>query len=324
MKPAVVLYKVLPDDLRSRLNAHFDVIEMDNFNEQSVRRHADKLQHAQGLIGSGGKFTSALLDTMPNLRAASTISAGYDQFNVDELNQRGIVLMHTPHALTETVADLIMGLMLDTARRLTECVVRTRAGEWRAGVDRSWFGVDVHHKTLGIVGMGRIGMALAQRAHLGFSMPVLYNARRRHADAESRFNAEYCELDDLLTKSDFVCIILPLSEQTHHMIGGGQLAKMKSSAFLINAGRGPVVDEAALISALENGVIGGAGLDVYEREPLAANSPLLAMPNVVPLPHIGSATHETRYLMAATAVDNLINALAGNVKGNCVNPQIVK
>lgn len=324
MKPAVILYKQLPDDLRQRLDEHFDVTEIGDLGKETIRKHAEILQRAQGVIGSGGKFDSSLLDALPNLKAASTISAGYDQFDVGEMNARGILLMHTPNALTETVADLLMGLVLAAARRMVESVERTKAGEWRESVDSSWFGVDVHHKTLGVVGMGRIGMALAQRAHLGFSMPVLYNARRRHAEAESRFDAEHCALDDLLARSDFVCIILPLTQETHHLIGREKLAKMKPGAILINAGRGPVVDEAALIEALENRTIRGAGLDVYEQEPLPVDSPLLRLPNVVALPHVGSATNETRYQMAATAVDNLITALTGQVRENCVNPQVIK
>ena len=167
-------------------------------------------------------------------------------------------------------------------------------------------------------------LALAQRAHFGFGMPVLYNARRTHEEAEQRFNARRCDLDTLLAESDFVCITLPLTEQTFHLIGRDQLAKMKKSGILINAGRGPVVDEQALIEALQNGVIHAAGLNVFEKEPLPADSPLLSMPNVVALPHIGSATHETRYGMAACAVDNLIAALTGTVKENCVNPQLLR
>ena len=182
--------------------------------------------------------------------------------------------------------------------------------------------MDVHGKTLGIVGMGRIGLALAQRAHFGFNMPILYNARRHHDEAEERFNARYCELDTLLQEADFVCLILPLTDETRHLIGKSAFEKMKKSAIFINAGRGPVVDEQALIEALQNGEIHAAGLDVFEQEPLPVDSPLLKMPNVVALPHIGSATHETRYNMAATAVDNLIAALSGKVDKNCVNPQI--
>lgn len=322
MKPAVVLYKPLSDDLRQRLDAHFDVTEIEGLDEENVKKYASVLQKAQGIIGSGGKFDQKMLDRLPQLKVASTISAGYDKYDVDALNARGILLMHTPSALTDTVADLLMGLVLATARRLPELAQRTKAGEWRDNITADWFGSDVHHKTLGVVGMGRIGMALAQRAHLGFSMPILYNARHRHSEAEQRFNAKYCDLDSLMANADFVCVILPLTDQTYHLINHQRLANMKSSAILINAGRGPVVDEAALIEALENHTIHGAGLDVFEQEPLAADSPLLRLTNVVALPHMGSATHETRYAMDATGVDNLIAAFNGQVQENCVNPQV--
>ncbi len=153
-------------------------------------------------------------------------------------------------------------------------------------------------------------------------MPILYNARSRHPQAEERFNARYCDLDTLLQEADFVCLILPLTAEIHHLFNAEKFAKMKPSAIFINAGRGTVVDEKALISALQKGQIHAAGLDVFEQEPLAKESPLLTLPNVVALPHIGSATHETRYNMAACAVDNLIDALNGQVEKNCVNPQV--
>jgi len=264
------------------------------------------------------------LQQAPKLRAASTISVGYDNFDVDALNAHNVLLMHTPTVLTETVADTIMSLVLATARRVVEVADRVKAGEWQGSIGADWFGVDVHHKTIGILGMGRIGLALAQRAHFGFGMPVLYNARRTHEEAEQRFNARRCDLDTLLAESDFICITLPLTDETFHMISRDQLAKMKKSGILINAGRGPVVDEAALVEALQNGTIHAAGLDVFEQEPLPVSSPLLTLPNVVALPHIGSATHETRYGMAACAVDNLIAALTGKVTENCVNPQLLK
>lgn len=231
--------------------------------------------------------------------------------------------MHTPTVLTETVADTLMALVLSTARRVVEVAERVKAGEWTASIGPDWYGTDVHHKTLGIVGMGRIGMALAQRAHFGFNMPILYNARRHHKEAEERFNARYCDLDTLLQESDFVCLILPLTDETHHLFGAEQFAKMKSSAIFINAGRGPVVDENALIAALQKGEIHAAGLDVFEQEPLSVDSPLLSMVTsshyrILDLPPM-------RRVMAwyACAVDNLINALQGKVEKNCVNPHVV-
>lgn len=324
MKPSVILYKALPDDLLARLEHHFTVTRVDDLSPETVAQHADAFASAEGLLGSSEKVDSALLEKMPGLRATSTVSVGYDNFDVDALTQRGILLMHTPTVLTETVADTMMTLVLATARRALEVADRVKNGEWTSSIGPDWFGIDVHHKTLGIVGMGRIGLALAQRAHFGFSMPVLYNARSHHREAEERFNARYCDLDTLLAESDFVCVVLPLTEETRHKFGKAQFARMKNSAIFINAGRGPVVDEQALIEALKSGEIHAAGLDVFEQEPLPTDSELLKLPNVVALPHIGSATHETRYNMAACAVDNLIDALQGKVEKNCVNPQVLK
>ena len=284
MKPSVILYKTLPDDLLQRLEEHFSVTQVKNLRPETVSQHAEAFAQAEGLLGASEKVDAALLEKMPKLRATSTVSVGYDNFDVEALNARRVLLMHTPTVLTETVADTVMALVLSTARRVVEVAERVKAGEWTKSIGPDWFGTDVHHKTLGIVGMGRIGMALAQRAHFGFGMPILYNARRQHPQAEERFNARYCDLDTLLQEA--------------------------------------VVDEQALIAALQNGEIHAAGLDVFEHEPLAKDSPLLSLPNVVALPHIGSATHETRYNMAACAVDNLIDALNGNVEKNCVNPQV--
>lgn len=322
MKPSVILYKSLPDDLQRRLETHFSVTKVPNLDADTVQKHADAFKNAVGLLGSSEKVDAALLDNMPALRATSTISVGYDNFDVDALNARHVVLMHTPTALTETVADTLMALILSSARRVVEVAERVKAGEWTKGIGPDWFGTDVHHKTIGIVGMGRIGLALAQRAHFGFGMPVLYNARRQHKEADERFNARHCDLDTLLQEADFVCSILPLTDETRHLFGAAEFAKMKSSAIFINAGRGQVVDENALIAALKAGEIHAAGLDVFEQEPLPVSSELLKLPNVVALPHIGSATHETRYNMAATAVENLIDALNGKIEKNCVNPQV--
>lgn len=322
MKPCVILYKSLPDDLRQQLDTHFSVTEIKDLSPESQRQHASALASAEGLLGSGGKVDGELLEKMPKLRACSTVSVGYDNFDVAALNQRKIALMHTPTVLTETVADTMMALILSSARRVTELDAWVKAGHWQKSIGPEKFGVDVHHKTLGILGMGRIGMALAQRAHLGFGMKVLYNARSEHQQAESRFDARRCDLETLLKESDFLCISLPLTAQTHHLIGAAQLQLMKPTAILVNAGRGPVVDEEALIAALNAGTLQGAALDVFEQEPLSA-SPLFSMPNVVTLPHIGSATHETRYGMAQDAVENLIAALSGNVEKNCVNPDIL-
>lgn len=324
MKPSIILYKALPEELQRRLEAQFTITQVPNLRPETVEQNIDAFANAEGLLGSSEKVGSALLEKMPKLRAASTISVGYDAFDMDVLNAKKIVLMHTPTVLTETVADTIMALVLSSARRVVEVAERVKKGEWTKGIGPDWFGVDVHHKTLGIVGMGRIGLALAQRAHFGFGMPILYNARRQHEEAETRFQARYCDLDTLLKASDFVVVVLPYTDETHHLINAEKFALMKSSAIFVNAGRGPVVDENALIEALKKGEIHAAGLDVFEKEPLPVDSPLLTLPNVVALPHIGSATHETRYGMAECAVDNLIAALNGKIEKNCVNPQVTK
>lgn len=323
MKPSVILYKILPDDLLARLEQHFTVTQFNRLTAENRPAFLQALEHAEGLIGSGGQINKAVLDLAPKLRAVSTISVGYDNFDVNAMTERGIVMMHTPTVLTETVADTVMALILSTARRVVEVANWAKSGQWKGSVGSDLFGLDVHHKTIGILGMGRIGLALAQRANLGFNMPVLYNDRQANPAVESRFNARFCDLDTLLSESDFLCISLPLTPQTHHLIGKDQLKKMKPNAILINTGRGPVIDEAALIEALKAGTIHGAGLDVYEKEPLAPDSELFRLPNVVALPHIGSATHETRYNMSACAVDNLITALTGTVEVNCVNAQVL-
>jgi gluconate 2-dehydrogenase len=249
---------------------------------------------------------------------------GFDAFDVDDLTRRGIVLVHTPTVLTESTADTVFALMLASARRVVELAEWVKAGEWKQSIGEPHFGVDVQGKTLGIVGMGRIGGAVARRAALGFRMDVLYTNRNPNPQAERDYGATRVPLDELLAKSDFVCLQVPLTAETHHMIGAAQLRAMKRTAILINASRGPTVDENALIQALQDGTILAAGLDVFDPEPPAANSPLLRMKNVVALPHIGSATHETRHAMNLNAAENLIGALNGTLQVNIVNPDVLK
>ncbi|MCD1126530.1 glyoxylate/hydroxypyruvate reductase GhrB [Jinshanibacter sp. LJY008] len=324
MKPSIVSYKKLPADLQDKLEQRFSVTAFDSITNENRADFIKALGKAEGIIGANENIDRKLLEQAPVLRAVSTISAGFDNFDVDALTERKIPLMHTPGALTETVADTIMALVLASGRRIVEVAERVKAGEWEGSVGENWFGTDVHHKTMGIIGMGRIGTALAQRAHFGFGMKIVYNTRNRNPEAENRFDAIHMELDKLLSVADYVCLILPLNPQTRHLINAERFALMKPSAFFINAGRGPVVDEAALIEALQQGTIAGAGLDVFEKEPLPTDSPLLSMSNVVAIPHIGSATFEARYAMAASAVDNLIAAMTDSIEGNCVNPLVIR
>jgi phosphogluconate 2-dehydrogenase len=231
------------------------------------------------------------------------------------------LLSNTPDVLTETTADTGFALILATARRVVELANLVRAGQWKRNIGPLHFGSDVHGKTLGIIGMGRIGEALAQRGHFGFGMPVLYHSHSPKPAVETRFNAGYRSLEALLREADFICLTLPLTAETQGMIGAEQFALMRPQSIFINISRGKVVDEAALIAALQNGQIRAAGLDVFEREPLSHDSPLLMQNNVVATPHIGSATHETREAMARCAVDNLLSALAGERPANLVNPK---
>ena len=320
MPPKVILYEEVPEDLLGRLEQQTDLTVLETFEGVSDKALHTLLSSAEGLIGVGEAIGPKILDRAPKLRVVSTISVGYDYFDVADLTKRGIMLMHTPDVLTDTTADLIFMLMLCAARRAPEMNEMVRQGRWTEDVGPDSFGSDVHGKKLGILGMGRIGYAVAKRAYGGFSMEILYYGRSVNEEAEKDFEADRMPLDQLLAESDFVCVTLPLSEQTRKLIGPAELALMKPSAFLINGGRGPIIDEAALIEALQNGIIRGAGLDVYEHEPLSPDSPLVDLANVVILPHIGSATHETRYAMARCAVDNLLAALQSGSLVNCVNP----
>ncbi len=324
MKPNIVLYRKIPDDLFARLQEQCQVTFFDGINADNRAAFIEALAEAEGVIGTGVKFTDELMAAAPKLRAASTITVGYDDFDVAKLSERGVALMHTPGVLTETTADTIFTLVLCAARRITELAEKVKNGEWQSSIGPDWYGANVHGKTIGILGMGRIGYAVAKRAHFGFDMNVIYYNRSAKPEAEQQLNARRCSLDEVLKEADFVCNVLPLTPETHHIINRDTLAKMKPSAFFINGGRGASVDEAALVEALKSGGIQGAGLDVFEKEPLPVNSELLTLPNVVALPHIGSATHETRYAMSKLAVENLLAALNGDRSKNCVNPSVTQ
>ena len=322
-KKRIVAYKVLPDDIEALLAQHFDVVHIDSSGPGAKETLAKALVDADGAIGSNITIDAAMVEKAPKLAVLSTVSVGIDKFDVADLTQRGIVLTHTPDVLTETTADTAFALVLAAARRVVELADYIKAGKWKGSIGPAEFGVDVHHKTIGIVGFGRIGQALARRAALGFGMKVLYTSPRPAPDAEQALGAEKVELDDLLARADFVCLQAPLTDKTRHMIGARELAAMKPNAILINAGRGALVDEAAMIEALQSGTLRAAGLDVFDTEPLPVDSPLLKLPNVVALPHIGSATHETRYGMARDAAENLISVLIEGSPRNVANPAVL-
>ena len=252
-----------------------------------------------------------------NLKVVANMAVGYDNVDVTTANERGIVVTNTPDVLDETTADTAFMLLLAAARRLGEGERIVRSGRWEAWGPKMLLGPDVWGKKLGIVGFGRIGQALARRAR-GFDMEVLYSARSRREEAEKELDARYLELDALLGECDFLSLHIPLTEETTHLIGAGELEKMKSEAVLVNTSRGPVVDEAALAEALAEGRIFAAGLDVYENEP-EVSPRLLELDNVVLAPHIGSASFETRDKMAAMAGEDLRAVLRGEQPKNPVN-----
>ncbi|GAB3382698.1 2-hydroxyacid dehydrogenase [Azotobacter armeniacus] len=316
----IVLYKKLSTELMTRLRQQAQVTCIDNLSADGLARLRDALPSAHGLLGASLKLDAGLLDLAPKLEAVASVSVGVDNYDLDYLTRRGILLCNTPDVLTETTADTGFALILATARRVTELAAWVRAGQWQKSIGPAQFGSDVHGKTLGIVGMGRIGEALAQRGHFGFGMSILYHSSSPKPEVEQRYAASYRSLEALLEESDFVCLTVPLTAATAGLIGARELARMRPEGILINISRGKVVDEPALVEALQAGRIRAAGLDVFEREPLPADSPLLRLDNLVATPHIGSATHETREAMARCAVDNLLAALAGQRPANLVNP----
>lgn len=324
MQKRIVAFRRLNEQQLAELREQFHVDyfpTLDGVDDEGFR---EALAEAHGLIGSSVKITPELLDESPHLEAIATISVGYDNYPVDELTRRNILLCNTPDVLTETTADTGFSLIMATARRVVELAEFVRRGDWRESIGAAHYGSDVHGKTLGMVGLGRIGAAVARRGALGFNMRVLYSNASPKPDLEAKLGARRCELDELLSEADFICVTVPLTAETTHLFGATQFARMKQDAIFINISRGKVVDESALITALEQGRIRGAGLDVFENEPLSVDSPLLRLSNVVALPHIGSATHETRNAMAQRAVDNITLALNGERPISLVNEQAWK
>ncbi|SDG45709.1 phosphogluconate 2-dehydrogenase [Onishia taeanensis] len=311
MKKRIVAFRRLNDDQLDQLRGDFHVDYFDNLESADDPAFLAALAKAHGLVGASLKITPALLDKAPHLEAIASISVGYDNYPVEELTRRGILLCNTPDVLTETTADTGFLLIMATARRAVELADFVKRGDWQSSIGEAQFGSDVHGKTLGMVGLGRIGAAIARRGALGFGMPILYSNASPKPALEKELGARRCELDELLEAADFVCVTVPLSAQTERLIGAREFALMRQSAIFINISRGKVVDEAALIAALEQGEFRAAGLDVFEQEPLPKDSPLPQMAKVVALPHIGSATVETRTAMAQRAVDNITLALGG-------------
>jgi glyoxylate reductase len=268
------------------------------------------------------RIDEELLTHAPRLKVVANMAVGYDNVDVPALTRWGILLTNTPGVLTETTADLAFTLILGVARRIGEAERIVREGRWRSWSPFSFLGRDVHHATLGILGLGRIGMEVAKRAK-GFDMHVLYTNRGRNREAEERLGCIPVELPILLRESDFLIVLIPLTPDTRHLLSTPQFKLMKPSAFLINAARGPIVDQRALYAALRDGLIAGAALDVTDPEPIPLGDPLLSLDNCLILPHIGSASVATRTRMATLAAENIVAFLSGHRPPTPVNPEIL-
>jgi glyoxylate/hydroxypyruvate/2-ketogluconate reductase len=320
-QPAVLVTRKIFDDALERLRAHFDVQSND---ADDTWPQTELMQRLQGKVGAfitgGDKIDGSLLAACPQLKVVSSMAVGYNNIDIPACAARGVVVTNAPGVLTETTADLGFGLMMAAARRFSETERILRSGGWNRWAVDMFCGAEVHGATLGVLGMGRIGQAIARRGELGFGMKVIYHNRSRLAsELEAPLQARYVSKDELLSQSDHLVIVMPYSPQAHHIIGAAELAHMKTTATLTNVARGGLVDDAALVQALRAGRLAAAGLDVYEGEP-NLHPGLLDLPNVVLLPHIGSATLAARRAMVHLAVDNLIGVLTTGCAVTPVTP----
>jgi len=323
MKPNVLVTRQVFPEVVEALRARFDVEHNDDDRPWPAEELARRLAGKQGVLATVmDRIDEAALAAAPGLEVVANIAVGTNNVDIAACTKRGIRVTNTPGVLNDTTADLTFALLMAAARRVAEGDALVRRGDWKiAFAMQSPLGTDVHHATLGILGMGRIGQAIARRA-TGFDMRVLYHNRGRIPEAdERRLNATWVEKDRLLAESDFVVVMVPYSPAVHHLIGAAEIAKMKRTAILVNTARGGVVDDAALVQALQEKRIAGAGLDVFEGEP-KLHAGYLALPNAVLTPHVGSATRATRMAMCETAVVNLVAALEGRRPPNLVNAEL--
>jgi glyoxylate reductase len=323
-KKKILVTGRLPDEVMAQLDAACDMEANREDRPMEREQVLKKISDREGLLSViTDRVDAELMDRAPGLKIISNLAVGYNNIDVAAATARGIVVTNTPGVTTEPTADLTLGLILAVARRIVEEDRLTREGKFQYWAPMLFLGRSVARKTLGIVGFGAIGQAVAKRAR-GFDMRILYNRRGQLDEAREReLGIEYADFARLLRESDFVSLHVPLTDETRHLIGAKELRQMKPTAFLINASRGPVVNEKELVEALRKGVIAGAGLDVYENEPALAPG-LTELPNVVLTPHVGSGTIEDRTLMARIATDNLLSGLQGEVPRFILNPDVSK
>ncbi len=320
LRPKVYITRRIPDSVLNTISESCDV-EMWQEEDNPVPREVleEKVEEVDGLFCLLTEtIDEALLNRAKKCKVISNMAVGYNNIDIAAASRRGIMVTNTPGVLTETTADLTFALLMATARRIVEASDFLREGEWKTWSPMLLTGQDVYGATIGIVGLGRIGEALARRAK-GFDMRILYHNRSRKQEAEHELGMEYVELDTLLQESDFVCIMVPYSPETMNLIGERELSLMKHTAILINTARGGIVDEEALYKALKDQTIWAAGLDVFKEEPVKPDHPLLTLANVVTLPHIGSASIRTRTRMAELAATNLVQGVTGRTPTHLVN-----
>ncbi len=320
-KPRILMARAVFPEIIERLQT---VAEVEANQEDVLFTKAElvaKLQGKQGVFTTGtDRIDAEVLAACPELRICANMAVGYNNFDIPAMTAAGVVATNAPDVLTETTADLGFALMMATARRMAESEHYLRAGLWNRWSYDMFAGSDIHGATLGILGMGRIGQAIARRGALGFGMKVIYHNRSRlSVELEAECKARYVSKDDLLAQADHLILVLPYSASSHHAIGAADLAQMKPTATLVNIARGGIVDDAALAVALKNRTIAAAGLDVFEGEPMV-HPGLLDVPNVVLTPHIGSATMPTRLAMAGLAADNLLAFFSGQPLLTPLNP----
>ncbi|HLH73036.1 MAG TPA: D-glycerate dehydrogenase [Chloroflexota bacterium] len=321
-------YVVVPQYLHEPgLGMVRDVARVEYWPEESVMPREKLLAAvatADGILcHPPARCNRELLDRAPRLRVISNVAVGYDNVDVPACTERGIIVCNTPGVLTDATADATLALMLAVCRRAIDNDRFTRSGNWHYWTPRLLLGQDLTEATVGIVGMGRIGLEVARRVR-AFRTRILYHNRHRRPEVEAELGAIYVDLPTLLAESDFVCLHVPANAETRHLISAAELAQMKPTAYLINVARGAVVDQKALAEALKAGRIAGAGLDVYDPEPIAADDPLLSLENCVLFPHVASATLRCRQRMSELAARNLLAALAGETPPACVNPEVLK
>jgi len=325
LKPKVYVTRELPERGMKIIKERFDAEVWPEYGPPPKQVIIEKARNVDALVTLlSDKIDAEVFDAAPSLKIIAQMAVGYDNIDVEEATRRGIYVTNTPGVLTETTADFTWALMMAVARRVVEADRYVREGKWKVGWHPSMLlGRDVYGATLGIVGAGRIGTAVARRAKC-FNMKILYYDVVPNPQLEKETGAKFVDLDTLLKESDFISIHVPLTKETYHLINAEKLKLVKKTAYLINTARGPIVDEKALYEALKEGRLAGAALDVFEQEPTPIDNPLLKLDNVVVAPHIASASYETRSRMAEMVAENLVAFFEGRVPPNLVNPDVVK